>query len=415
MEAMVRNSCGNFYYYNPFGTPLDSLTVLLFRNGNIVDSAISDPNGNYVFERLADATYNIQAKTHKTWSGVNATDAVKVKRHFAGSELFNSSIRLHAADVNISLNINTSDAVKITRRFVGSDTSFVQQDWIFEKPFGGDTINISPYFNDSVTVNGGNVHQDFTGLCTGDVNGSNVPLTGAKQNPEISIDHIGSIGVKPGNYFEIPVRVSEDYSIGAISMILKFPAEKVKVENVRLSNGEDVVYRINGDELRLGWFSKDRILDIRKNSDLLILFLRSELSKGNPGEFRFDLKKDPLCELADANGEVITNASMYMPFVFSGDDASIPIAGNPFTEDLFLYPNPANDELTVNYSLFADGNIKLSLFNMIGEKVIEILNNYELKGVHNLNINLGTLPAGVYKCRMLSGEGQIIRTLVILR
>ena len=53
-------------------------------------------------------------------------------------------------------------------------------DWVFEKPVGGDTVNVSVYMNDTVIVNGNNVTQNFKALCVGDVNGSNYPLPGAK-------------------------------------------------------------------------------------------------------------------------------------------------------------------------------------------------------------------------------------------
>ena len=58
----------------------------------LVDSAQADINGYYEFGNIANGFYNIKATTHKPWWGVNATDAVKVKRHFAGSELFTTSL-----------------------------------------------------------------------------------------------------------------------------------------------------------------------------------------------------------------------------------------------------------------------------------------------------------------------------------
>ena len=110
---------GYFTYDDLSSTPLDSVIVFLTRNGIPSDSSMTDLNGFYILTNVENGTYNLKAYTHKPWAGVNATDAVKVKRDFVGSELFTSSIRLHAADVNLSLGINSTDAVKITRRFVG--------------------------------------------------------------------------------------------------------------------------------------------------------------------------------------------------------------------------------------------------------------------------------------------------------
>jgi hypothetical protein len=162
---------GYFTYDNSANTPLDSINVYLLNlNRSILDSTQSDTNGFYQFHNVQNGTYFITAKTNKPWSWVNSTDAVNVKKHFAGSPFLTSSILLHAADVNLSLGINSTDAIKITRRFVGSDTSFTSSDWVFEKPFGGDTINVSTNLNNGIMVNGANVSQNFKGRCVGDVN-----------------------------------------------------------------------------------------------------------------------------------------------------------------------------------------------------------------------------------------------------
>ena len=160
---------GYFTYDNIANTPIDSVKVYLNLNGNNLDSTLSNLLGFYQFSNVQNGAYDITAKTNKPWQGVNSTDAVKVKRNFAGSQLFTSSIKLHSADVNLSYGINVTDAVQITRRFVGSIASFNRGDWLFEKPFGGDTINVSTYLNDTVIVNGTNVNQNFKGRCVGDV------------------------------------------------------------------------------------------------------------------------------------------------------------------------------------------------------------------------------------------------------
>ena len=103
LNVIVRYSIsGLITYFNTSNTPMDSVWVFLIHNGNMIDSTQADTDGYYIFNRVANGLYNIESTTHKMWSGVNATDAVKVKRHFAGAELFTTSIQLHAADVNFT-------------------------------------------------------------------------------------------------------------------------------------------------------------------------------------------------------------------------------------------------------------------------------------------------------------------------
>ena len=116
--------------------------IYIKSNGGIFDSTRADPNGNYIFNNLLNGSYHLTAYP-KPWGGVNSTDAVKISRHISGSEPFRSSLRLHAADVDMSYIIDATDQLKIRRRFAGTDNSFARGNWVFEKPTGGDTINVS--------------------------------------------------------------------------------------------------------------------------------------------------------------------------------------------------------------------------------------------------------------------------------
>ncbi len=159
---------GYFLYNNTASTPMDNVKVVLKLNGTRIDSTYTSSLGYYQFTGLTNNTYTIDAYSGKPWEGVNGTDALKVQRHFAGLELLTVPVRITAADVNNSGSINGTDALKIKRRFAGLDTGFERSEWTFEKVTGGNTILIA----------GADVVQDFYGLCTGDVNGSDTPLPG---------------------------------------------------------------------------------------------------------------------------------------------------------------------------------------------------------------------------------------------
>ncbi len=158
---------GNFNYLNASSTPMDVMKVVLQQGSLRIDSVMTNVSGHYNFTSVANGTYKLLAFTTKPWGSVNATDAIKVQRHFAGLEIMTDPVRLQAADVNMSNSINATDAIKIKRRFSALDSYFDRGDWTIAKPIvGGDTI----------IVNGANVIQNFDVLCVGDVNGSNNPL-----------------------------------------------------------------------------------------------------------------------------------------------------------------------------------------------------------------------------------------------
>ena len=238
---------------------MDYLWINLSDSTDIIDSARTDINGYFSFFRENNGTYFLTAKTRKPWSGVNSTDAVKVKRHYTGSEYLTSSIRLHAADVNSSYCINSTDAIKITRRFVGSDTTFTRGNWLFEKPSGGDTITVSHNLNNTVVINGSDTKQNFRAICVGDVNGTDIPTTGKKQF-KVAISYYDSLQLNSSEYFDLPLKATNDMTISALSLILVFPQDLIQIESVRFS-GNPVKSIADNDNCHFFYKSRGRVKD----------------------------------------------------------------------------------------------------------------------------------------------------------
>jgi uncharacterized protein (TIGR02145 family) len=157
---------GTIRYGNASQTLLEGVKIILKLSGSPVDSTYTNVSGTYSLSGLQNGVYTISFHYPQSWSGVNGTDALKIERHFSGLELFSDQVVLQAADVNNSGSINGTDALKVKRRFASLDNSFQRGDWTFSKTSSG---------NDSITVDGSNIIQDFYGLCVGDVNGSYTP------------------------------------------------------------------------------------------------------------------------------------------------------------------------------------------------------------------------------------------------
>jgi hypothetical protein len=60
------------------------------------------------------------------------------------------------------------------------------------------------------------------------------------------------------------------------------------------------------------------------------------------------------------------------------------------------YPNPFNPVTTIKYSLPQSGNVKLNVYNLLGEQVAELVNGYKEAGVHTINFNAENLNSGLY-------------------
>jgi hypothetical protein len=60
------------------------------------------------------------------------------------------------------------------------------------------------------------------------------------------------------------------------------------------------------------------------------------------------------------------------------------------------YPNPFNPVTTIQFSLPQSGNVKLSVYNLLGEQVTELVDEFKESGVHAINFNASELNSGLY-------------------
>ena len=62
-----------------------------------------------------------------------------------------------------------------------------------------------------------------------------------------------------------------------------------------------------------------------------------------------------------------------------------------------LYPNPFNPVLSISFSIPSEGNTTVTVYNMMGEKVVTLMDNvYAKAGFHDLKWNASEYPSGMY-------------------
>jgi photosystem II stability/assembly factor-like uncharacterized protein len=79
------------------------------------------------------------------------------------------------------------------------------------------------------------------------------------------------------------------------------------------------------------------------------------------------------------------------------------------------YPNPFNPATTINYSLSHSGNVKLTIYNSIGSKVITLVNEYKPAGNYSVQFNASTLASGIYLYRLESGTYSAAKKLILIK
>ena len=81
------------------------------------------------------------------------------------------------------------------------------------------------------------------------------------------------------------------------------------------------------------------------------------------------------------------------------------VLNNSIQFNLFQnYPNPFNPETTIKYSLPFNSHVSISLFNVLGEKVAELVNDEKQSGYHELVFNANSYPSGIYIYKIQAGN-----------
>jgi len=92
-----------------------------------------------------------------------------------------------------------------------------------------------------------------------------------------------------------------------------------------------------------------------------------------------------------------------------GDISSIPTSlfdeGNVYTYQLNQnYPNPFNPSTTISYTLKEARDVKLNIYNSLGEKVATLVNNYKNAGTYEVQFSATNLNSGIYYYSIQAGD-----------
>jgi serine protease len=78
------------------------------------------------------------------------------------------------------------------------------------------------------------------------------------------------------------------------------------------------------------------------------------------------------------------------------------------------YPNPANQTTTISFRLPKKENTELSIYNLVGEKIMTIANTTLQSGVHEYNVPVSNLSAGIYYYRLNCESGTFVKKMMII-
>lgn len=79
------------------------------------------------------------------------------------------------------------------------------------------------------------------------------------------------------------------------------------------------------------------------------------------------------------------------------------------------YPNPFNPITQISYSLKQKGNVTLQIYNTLGQKISDLVNQQQEAGKHTVTFDGSALPSGVYFYRIQSNGFSDTKKLMLLK
>lgn len=441
----------NFTYQGTFtnvtGTPAKNLPLALQRRpfgGNTWtqhSTYLTDINGNFNISVPLDTTYwdvrlAVQGDTMGVGNVISSTDAQLINQWVLGNGTM-TGFNYYAADVNNSNNTTISDVWGVFGRVSGRFTQWPNnvKDVKFFTASEYNTINNSST-NYTSTIPG---VTNFTFeilpgqpssvtyyvSVTGDANGTGYhmarvtpievvvgPAPGLENQiynvidtkveydfPTQSIEvNVPNISVQAGNLVELPVKVKTNgVELSSLQFGFEYDDTLLQFKGVIASAGamKWISYvNPNDGEVDWGGFDPTNNTNTLKDGDQVLTLQFLALEPQNTWG------ASPLYTTRKFAGNTSSNDLTLTPT--NGILQVLKMEGGNIlnSNNMEVFPNPYQEEVTITFKVEETTNATLSVYDMVGRKLVTILDTQVPDGIYNYTENLGQLEPGVYVVKL---------------
>ncbi|MEX0858901.1 MAG: T9SS type A sorting domain-containing protein [Balneolaceae bacterium] len=79
------------------------------------------------------------------------------------------------------------------------------------------------------------------------------------------------------------------------------------------------------------------------------------------------------------------------------------------------YPNPFNPTTSISFEIPEASNVKLNVYNMLGQRVATLVDDIKVAGVHSINFDASNLSSGSYIYRLEVGEKVLTQSMMLIK
>jgi hypothetical protein len=446
----------NFTYQGTFtnvtGTPAKNLSLALERRplGGSVwtqhSTYLTDISGNFNITVPLDTTYwdvrlAVKGDTMGVGNIISSTDAQLINQWVLGNGTM-SGFDYYAADVNGSNNTTISDVWGVFGRVSGRFTQWPNnvEDVKFFTASEYTTINGSSTNYTSTIAGVTNFTFEilpgqpssvtYYVAVPGDANGTGYnmarvtpievvvgPAPGLENQiynvidtkveydfPTQSIEvNVPNISVQAGNLVELPVKVKTNgIELSSLQFGFEYNDTLLEFKGVTSSAGamKWITYiNPNDSEIDWGGFDPTNNTNTLKDGDNVVTLQFLALQPQNLWE------ASPLYTTRKFAGNTTSKDLTLTPTngilqVLKMEGGEI-LNGN----NMEVYPNPYQDEVTITFKVEETTNATLSVYDMVGRKLVTILDTQIPNGIYNYTEDLGQLEPGVYIVKLTVENG----------
>ena len=452
----VHNYGGNFVFQNfqyagtftnVTGTPAKYLPLALQRRpqtgGSWAQHSVysTDINGNFSISVPLDTTYwdvrlAIQGDTMGVGNVISSTDAQQINQWVLGNGTM-TGFDYYTSDVNNSGNVTVSDMWGVFGRVSGRFT-----DW-------PNNVQDVKFFTASefATINGSNTNytQSIQGVTNftfdivagqpstvtfyvmvpGDANGTGYhmarvtpievlvgPIPGLQSQiynvidtkveydfPTSTIEvNVPNITVEGGNLVNLPVKVyTNGQELSSLQFGLKYDMNLLEFKGIySTSNAMEWITYVNPNDGQVDWggFDITNGQQTLKNGDEVVTLQFIAKQPQNLWEESPLYTSLKFAGTTESKDLTITPTNGILQ-VLKMEGGKI-LNGN----NMEVYPNPYQDEVTITFKVEETTNATLSVYDMVGRKLVTILDTQIPDGVYKYTENLGQLEPGVYVVKL---------------
>lgn len=445
-------------FTNVTGTPAKFLPLALERRpqtgGSWVQHStyVTDLSGNFSISVPLDTTYwdvrlAIKGDTMGVGNIISTTDAQQVNQWLLGNGVM-SGFDYYHADVNGSNSLSISDVWGVFGRVSGRFTEWPNnvEDVKFFTVAQYNTINgsstnytssIAGVTNFTFEILPGTTSVTYYVMVPGDANGTGYhmarvtpievlvgPIPGLESQiynvidtkveydfPTTTIEvNVPHITVEAGNLVNLPVKVfTNGEELSSLQFGLKYDTTLLTFKGITSSsNAMEWITYVNANDGQVDWggFDKTNNEQTLKDGDEVVtlqFIARQPQNLWEESPLYTSLKFAGTAQSEDLT-ITPTNGILQVLKSTMGD-----VNGN----SIQVFPNPTTSDITVTFKVEETTHANLSVYDVVGRKVITILDGQLPDGQYTYNENLGQLEPGLYMVTlMLDNDGVKVSKVV---